>query len=49
MNMPVYALGGMRAEHLSMARDAGAQGLAMISGVWDAENMEEVIIALRDS
>jgi thiamine monophosphate synthase len=39
----------LRAEHLSMARNAGAQGLAMISGVWEAENMEEVIIALRDS
>ncbi len=47
MNMPVYALGGMRAEHLSMARDAGAQGLAMISGVWDAEDMEGVINSCR--
>ena len=47
MNMPVYALGGMRAEHLSMARDAGAQGLAMISGVWDAEDMEGVISSCR--
>jgi 8-oxo-dGTP diphosphatase len=49
VNAPVYALGGMRAEHLLAARDVGAQGLAMISGVWDAENMEEVITALRDS
>ena len=47
MNMPVYALGGMRAEHLSMARDAGAQGLAMISGVWDAGDMEGVVRAIE--
>ncbi|TDJ63070.1 MAG: Nudix family hydrolase [Proteobacteria bacterium] len=47
MNVPVYALGGMRAEHLSMARDAGAQGLAMISGIWDAEDMEGVVRAIE--
>ena len=47
MTMPVYALGGMRTEHLSMARDAGAQGLAMISGIWDAEDMEGVISSCR--
>jgi thiamine monophosphate synthase len=33
----------MRAEHLLAARDVGAQGLAMISGVWDARDMEGVI------
>jgi 8-oxo-dGTP diphosphatase len=47
INTPVYALGGMRAQHLSMARDAGAQGLAMISGVWEAEDMEGVISSCR--
>ena len=35
-NLPVYALGGMRARDLPRARAAGAHGLAMISGVWDA-------------
>ncbi len=46
-NLPTYALGGQRLEHLSMAREAGAQGLAMISGVWDALNPGAVIDALR--
>lgn len=34
--LPVYALGGMRPEGLEPARAAGAQGLAMIGGIWDA-------------
>lgn len=46
-NLPTYALGGQRVEHLSVAREAGAQGLAMISGVWDALNPGAVIEALR--
>ena len=46
-NLPTYALGGQRLEHLSMAREAGAQGLAMISGVWDARDPGAVIAALR--
>ena len=49
VNAPVYALGGMRAEHLSAARDVGAQGLAMISGVWDAGDMEGVIKAIESA
>lgn len=31
-NMPVYALGGMRLEHLAKARQTGAQGIAGIRG-----------------
>lgn len=46
-NLPTYAIGGQRVEHLSVARGAGAQGLAMISGVWDAPNPDAVIQALR--
>jgi 8-oxo-dGTP diphosphatase len=46
-DLPTYALGGQRLEHLSMAREAGAQGLAMISGVWDASDPYAVIQALR--
>ncbi|MHB8454158.1 MAG: Nudix family hydrolase [Acidiferrobacterales bacterium] len=45
-NMPVYALGGMRVEDLVRARSAGAQGVAMISGVWHAQNPESVVAAL---
>lgn len=46
INLPVYALGGMRPQHLQRARAAGAQGLAMISGVWGAERIEEAIAVL---
>ncbi len=45
-NLPVYALGGMRREHIETARARGAQGLAMVSGIWEACDMEAVITAL---
>ncbi len=48
-NLPVYALGGLRPAHLARAREAGAQGLAMISGIWDARDMEEAIAAMREA
>ena len=32
--VPVYALGGMQLSDLDMARRHGAQGIALISGVW---------------
>ena len=32
--IPVYALGGMKPDHLSQALQAGAQGVAMQRGVW---------------
>jgi 8-oxo-dGTP diphosphatase len=32
--LPVYAIGGMRREHLEDAWRAGAHGLAMVSGAW---------------
>lgn len=31
---PVYALGGMRIDHLATAKAAGAQGIAAISALW---------------
>jgi 8-oxo-dGTP diphosphatase len=33
-SLPVYALGGVKAEHLPVARNSGAHGIAMISGIW---------------
>ncbi|MFQ5470508.1 MAG: Nudix family hydrolase [Gammaproteobacteria bacterium] len=36
-NMPVYALGGMRSEHMSRAFECGGQGIAAISSFWDGE------------
>jgi 8-oxo-dGTP diphosphatase len=34
VNLPVYALGGMRSELLSRAKEAGGQGIAGIRGFW---------------
>ena len=34
-SLPVYALGGMTADCLARARMQGAQGVAMIRGLWD--------------
>jgi 8-oxo-dGTP diphosphatase len=44
----VYALGGMRLQDLSRARASGAQGLAMISGLWKAADMAAVVDACAD-
>jgi 8-oxo-dGTP diphosphatase len=34
--LPVYALGGMQPHDLRAAKEAGAHGVAMISGIWSA-------------
>jgi 8-oxo-dGTP diphosphatase len=44
--LPVYAIGGMRAADLSQALSCGAQGLAMISGLWDADDPRRVAAEL---
>jgi 8-oxo-dGTP diphosphatase len=41
--VPVYAIGGMEALDLPRASTAGAQGLAMISGLWRARDLEAVV------
>jgi 8-oxo-dGTP diphosphatase len=33
-SIPVYAIGGMKAKDLNRAREAGAHGIAMITGAW---------------
>lgn len=43
--LPVYALGGMQASDLAVARQAGAQGVAMVRGVWDAADLEQAVAA----
>jgi 8-oxo-dGTP diphosphatase len=35
-SIPVYAIGGLRRSDMHDARRAGAHGLAMISGAWEA-------------
>ena len=42
--MPVFALGGLGSEHGSVARRAGAQGVALISGVWNAADPSSVVL-----
>jgi len=46
-NLPVFALGGVNGLDLSRAWRAGAQGLAMISGVWNATDPNKVINGCR--
>ncbi len=47
--LPVYALGGMRSSDLTVARQAGARGVAMIRGIWDAADPEQAVAACADS
>lgn len=46
-DIPVYALGGMQTQHLRAARLQGAQGLAMIGGIWEAASIETALGSLR--
>ena len=43
VTLPVYALGGMRVEDIKAAVAAGAQGVAMMRGVWDAADPAAVV------
>jgi 8-oxo-dGTP diphosphatase len=45
-NLPVYALGGMHAPDLARARQAGAQGVAMVSHIWGADSIEQAVNSL---
>jgi thiazole tautomerase (transcriptional regulator TenI) len=35
-DIPIVAVGGITPERISEVRDAGAAGVAVISGIWDA-------------
>lgn len=41
--VPVFAIGGMRPQHLGQARSAGAQGVAMISAIWEAPSITQAV------
>lgn len=43
INMPVYALGGMQTEDIKKYRAFDAQGIAMLSGIWDQDDVEKVL------
>jgi 8-oxo-dGTP diphosphatase len=47
--LPVYALGGMRLSDLAPAHAAGAQGIALIRGLWDGIDDGTAATALRES
>ena len=49
VNLPVYALGGMRVQDLARARQAGAQGLAMVSQIWGANSIEQAVTAFASN
>ena len=40
VDVPIIAIGGVRPEHCAVLREAGAYGLAVIRGIWDAANAE---------
>ena len=42
-NLPVFALGGLNGSDVYRAWNSGAQGLAMINGVWSATDPDKVI------
>lgn len=42
-HVPLYALGGLRPSDAATARKAGAAGLAMISGVWQADDIAHAV------
>lgn len=42
--MPIYALGGLQPRDLIAARTQGAQGLAMITGLWAAPSIRDAVI-----
>lgn len=46
VSLPVYAIGGMQAGDLETSRSKGAQGLAMISGVWGSVDFESEVRSL---
>ena len=42
--LPVIAIGGVRPEHVPALRDAGAYGVAVIRGVWNANDAGAAVI-----
>ena len=43
VSIPVYALGGMYAEHVPIAYEHGAQGVAVISSIWNASDISQAV------
>ncbi len=47
VSIPVIAVGGIDATNAASCLDAGAAGVAVISGVWDAANISQAVKDLR--
>jgi 8-oxo-dGTP diphosphatase len=43
VSVPVYALGGMRAEDMNKFREYGAQGVSVLSGIWSQEDVVKAV------
>ena len=43
VNIPVYALGGMRADDMKKFCEFGAQGVSVLSGVWDQKDVKKAV------
>jgi len=42
-SVPVYALGGMHADDMKIFREFGAQGISVLSGVWNQEDVKSAL------
>ena len=47
VNVPVFAVGGVNAENAAQCLDAGASGVALISGIWDAPDVTARVREMR--
>jgi 8-oxo-dGTP diphosphatase len=43
VNIPIYALGGMRADDMMKSHEFGAQGISVLSGIWGQANIEKAL------
>jgi thiamine-phosphate pyrophosphorylase len=46
--VPVLAIGGIDAERVEEVMATGAYGVALLSGVWDAEDPRAAVLSLLD-
>lgn len=46
-DLPVYGIGGIDPDRVAPVLDAGARGVAVLSGVWDADDPPDAVRAYR--